>query len=38
MQRKTTVSKSEILRKSTVLTPLRGARRIHNIDFGGRAT
>ena len=38
MQRKTTVSKSEILRKSTVLTPLWGARRIHNTDFGGRAT
>ena len=38
MQRKTTVSKSEILRKSIVLTPLWGARRIHNTDFGGRPT
>ena len=38
MQRKTMVSKSEILGKSSVLTPLWGARRIHNTDFGGRAT
>ena len=38
MQRKTTASKSETLSESTVLTPLWGARRIHNTDFGGRDT
>ena len=38
MQRKTTVSKYETLRIPTPLTPLWGARRIHNTDFGGRPT
>ena len=38
MQRKTMVSRSEKPTKYTVPTPLRGARRIHNTDFGGRAT